>query len=481
MPAGAISSHCAWKEIRPETRTDHRMKQGIKRRRKRRQSLGGAVAMLYETDNELRDSQQDSARPAAPVVGGLPPGVAFTERAASILRAYLDGQELQSYQVFHCTYHDLHDIDNYLPALDDLARWEPCAPLTEQGEPVTLLTYDRHSARLWPSVFLRLPKFQAVVARWYWLDSDGTARGIWMVAAPSADHFFRLHREVELRRHDAGAVVWQIVRGHPHCDGERFPREAADELLLPPEIRRRIETDVINFFSDEVVSLYRKLGVAHRRGVLLHGPPGNGKTSTIRFIGAALPKIPAMLLRPAAGFDTDDLETVLNRWRKTAPAILVIEDLNWLLAAVNVSTFLNLLDGVDSNANAGQLLIATTNHPDTLDPAINNRPGRFDVVIEVPCPDHSLRLEFFRRKVSEGGQEFIARLAAATEGLSFSHLQEILRLSGLMVIGDGRTDRTEDDLLAAAKMVSRGQEEAHGEFVSKPVMPFGLAAWHRRS
>ena len=72
------------------------------------------------------------------------------------------------------------------------------------------------------------------------------------------------------------------------------------------------------------------------------------------------------------------------------PAVLVIEDLDWLLEHTNVSTFLNLIDGVESDggrAAGGLLLIATTNHPDKLDPAVNNRPGRFDVVVEIPPPD----------------------------------------------------------------------------------------------
>jgi SpoVK/Ycf46/Vps4 family AAA+-type ATPase len=67
---------------------------------------------------------------------------------------------------------------------------------------------------------------------------------------------------------------------------------------------------------------------------------------------------------------------VIRRWTRQAPAILIIEDLNWLLEQVNVSTFLNLLDGIDSRAGNGLLIIATTNHPNELDPAINNRPGR---------------------------------------------------------------------------------------------------------
>lgn len=251
-------------------------------------------------------------------------------------------------------------------------------------------------------------------------------------------------------------------------------------LLLSDEIRRRIEMDVIRFLAEEVAALYRSLGVPHRRGVLLHGPPGNGKTSTIRHIGAQLSHVPAMILRPGGDFNADSLKDVLEHWHHQAPAMLVIEDLDWMLERVNVSTFLNLLDGVETNLSGGLLLIATTNHPEKLDPAINNRPGRFDLVLEVPAPDSSLRLRFWQRKLPAARQELLDRMVESTEGLSFAHLQEILRLSGLLAIRQGRRARDNEDLRAAIDMVRQGCEDAAGGFAPKPEMPFGLAALHRK-
>ena len=238
------------------------------------------------------------------------------------------------------------------------------------------------------------------------MNKNNLAVGHWLIAPRRRSTISACTAQLESCRHDGGAAVWQVVRGSAECDGERTPRDrrAGEDLLLADSVKSRIETEVIRFFDAEVAELYREMNVPYRRGVLLHGPPGNGKTSTIRHIGASLPQIPAMILRPAANFDSDDLQQVLDRWRRQAPAILVIEDLNWLLNEVNVSTFLNLLDGIDSNVTGGLLLIATTNHPHKLDPAVNNRPGRFDVVIEVPCPGPRLRAEFFRRKWAGAGR-----------------------------------------------------------------------------
>jgi SpoVK/Ycf46/Vps4 family AAA+-type ATPase len=200
-----------------------------------------------------------------------------------------------------------------------------------------------------------------------------------------------------------------------------------------------------------------------RRGLLLYGPPGNGKTSIIRYIGTLLPKVGAMLLRPNATFDADDLAAVISELKDAAPAILVVEDLDWLLTKVNVSTFLNLLDGVETAGSAGLLLVATTNHP-----------GRFDAIIEIPLPDLGLRREYFAHHLLSWSAATLDDLAKETEYLSFAHLGEIIRLSGLLAIGAGRSDRTEDDVRSALKTVCDRARQGHRGFVPEPEVPFGL-------
>lgn len=263
--------------------------------------------MLYEATEPLTDIAPEPARAAA--AARLPTMVAVTGRSVAAMRAYLEDRGLSDYHIFHCAYHDLQDIDHHLGALEPSAGWDSHGLLPD-GEPLTLLTRDEQSAKLWPSGFLHLKRHQVVLARWYWMNKNNLAVGHWLIAAPSAEHYFRLHRQLESCRHDGGAAVWQVVRGSAECDGERTPRDrrAGEDLLLADTVKARIETEVIRFFDAEVAALYCEMNVPYRRGVLLHGPPGNGKTSTIRHIGASLPQIPAMILRPAANFDSDDLQ-----------------------------------------------------------------------------------------------------------------------------------------------------------------------------
>jgi hypothetical protein len=429
---------------------------------------------------------------AAPrLIAPLPEGVAFTERAAAALRAYLADAGLADYGVFynHLVDVDMDDLDRHLEKLGEAdAAWEPLPGFTAGG--VAEVRFEADVPRAHDPGVIHLRQHEVVLARWFWVSpADDWLQDVWLCAAPTPEHYARVRDELRQLRHTPEAAEWRIVSGT--SPGERVPRKSqsepgADDLMLADRVRERVEAEVVRFFGDEAAALYETLRVPYRRGVLMHGPPGNGKTSLIRLIGSRMPHVPGIILRPGARFGTDEMTSVVRRWSNQAPAILVIEDLDSLLKQVEVSAFLNLVDGIDA-ASGGLLLIATTNHPDKLDPAINNRPGRFDVVMEVPAPDEPLRLAYLRRQLEGDGASgegatddaLLQQIAADTDGLAFAHLQEIVRLSGLLAINAGRAGRTADDVRAAARRVRDAFDEAVRGFPGTSGVSFGLGHLHK--
>jgi hypothetical protein len=208
-----------------------------------------------------------------------------------------------------------------------------------------------------------------------------------------------------------------------------------DNLILPDRLKGEIQADVERFFASRAA--YEKYQVPWKRGLLLLGPPGNGKTHAIKALINATGR-PCLYIKT---FESEDwteetgIRKVFERARAASPCLLVLEDLDSLVSAENRSFFLNEMDGFA--ANAGILTIATTNHPGKLDPAILDRPSRFDRKYHFGLPARPERLAYIEqwdrtlepeaRLTSTGETEAADR----TEGFSFAYLKELF-LSSLM-------------------------------------------------
>jgi hypothetical protein len=208
-----------------------------------------------------------------------------------------------------------------------------------------------------------------------------------------------------------------------------------DNLILKGTLKQDIQEDLKQFFAARTT--YEEYGIPWKRGILFVGPPGNGKTHAVKAIINSMEQrcLYVKSFMAEFGTDQDNIRQVFDRARKSAPCILVLEDLDSLLNAQNRSFFLNELDGFA--ANIGIVTLATTNHPERLDPSILDRPSRFDRKYPFNLPESEERQAYIamlnatlKPSLRLSGESAL-KLAELTEGFSFAYLKELF-LSSMM-------------------------------------------------
>ena len=208
-----------------------------------------------------------------------------------------------------------------------------------------------------------------------------------------------------------------------------------DNLILPPQLKLELREDFRRFFASREV--YRKYGIPWKRGALLVGPPGNGKTHAIKALVNEL-NLPCLYVKSfkAGGVaEQTNMRRVFARARRSAPCLVVLEDLDAMIEDENRAFLLNEMDGFADND--GIVVIASTNHPEKLDPAILDRPSRFDRKYRFDLPALSERLAYVEHwnralqpEMRLTDSEAVA-IAECADRFSFAYLKELF-LSAMM-------------------------------------------------
>ena len=209
-----------------------------------------------------------------------------------------------------------------------------------------------------------------------------------------------------------------------------------ENLVLPVALKRQIQNDFAQFFGSR--EIYERYRIPWKRGVLFIGPPGNGKTHTLKALINQLgrPCLYVKAFRSEYGTDQENIRAVFERARRAAPCLLVFEDLDSMVDNKNRSSFLNELDGFETNT--GVVVLGTTNYPERLDPAILNRPSRFDrkYYFELPGEvERSLYVAAWEKELQGDlrlSEEVVREVVQLTEGFSFAYMKELF-LSSMML------------------------------------------------
>jgi len=219
-----------------------------------------------------------------------------------------------------------------------------------------------------------------------------------------------------------------------------------DELLIFPDvIQDKILTDIKTFWDRK--EYFKKYKYAYKRGILLHGPAGNGKSSIINLLCKELiESYKGVVFFLQNSDDLGAFMTFISEYFKQIEPqtriLCVIEDIeNFATGHETESKLLNLLDGVGQMENI--VYLATSNYPEKLKDRITNRPSRFDRRYEIKNPTDEIRRFYFQKKLKpedlealkpEGLEMWVKK----TAGFTLSHLGEVVK--SVMCLGNTLED-----------------------------------------
>jgi hypothetical protein len=219
----------------------------------------------------------------------------------------------------------------------------------------------------------------------------------------------------------------------------RRPSMSLDDLILPAPTVEAISRQVVGVAHHRAQLL--AAGQHLKRGLLLYGPPGVGKTHTVRYLMSELTGTTIVLL---AGNTLGMIGAACSVARTLQPAMIVIEDVDLIAEERGryggehplLFQLLNEMDGLAEDADVVFLL--TTNRADLLEPALAQRPGRVDqaVAMELPDADGRRRLFALYRGALDVDEAGLDAVIERTDGVTASFLKELLRRAAVRAAED---------------------------------------------
>lgn len=279
-----------------------------------------------------------------------------------------------------------------------------------------------------------------------------------LVAHDKYDKYVEFRNEFDnwSQKRDRGSLYVRVMQG----DDIPYNKDLTwDDLYLPADLKKEVIDSVEGFLMSK--EFYKEHKLPWKRGILLYGTPGNGKTTIIKIIMSMYDFKPITVVPEA---NAEAVRDAFSYAQEASPALLYFEDLGSLLEKhLDLSTFLNLMDGVATNN--GLLVVATTNEIEKLKDSISDRPSRFDRKFEIPLPNYDLAYIYLKRwfgkMLTASKYKYLAKLAV-DNGFSFDYLKEFYISSMFEALANKRSSPNNKDVEAALKKVMKDKNVSKG-------------------
>ncbi len=220
--------------------------------------------------------------------------------------------------------------------------------------------------------------------------------------------------------------------GNYHCLRKEVNKT---EILQLPEPSTNEVVDQIKLFYAQK-EMFKQWNFNHKRGILLHGKPGGGKTclisSIMDYVTTEIKGVAFYIPSPDKfSIYRDYINIIFREIEPETPIIIIIEDIDSYFGnsgfGSSETTLLNTIDGIENKNNV--LYLATTNYPENLPPRIYNRPGRFDLKIEIKTPCADSREFYFRNRIPADYLKKIdlVKWIEDTDDMTIAQLSELVK------------------------------------------------------
>ena len=247
-----------------------------------------------------------------------------------------------------------------------------------------------------------------------------------------------------------------------------------DDVAGEDEAKENLQ-EVVNYLHD--TSKYKDIGASMPKGILLVGPPGTGKTMLAKAV-AGEANVPFFSMSGSefvemfVGMGASKVRDLFNQAKEKAPCIVFIDEIDAIgqkrsggqyggndEREQTLNQLLTEMDGFEGNT--GVIILAATNRPESLDPALT-RPGRFDRRVPVELPDLLGReaiLKVHAKKIKIAEDVDFNKIARMASGASGAELANIVNEAALRAVRDGRRFATQADLEESIEVVIAGYQK----------------------